>query len=62
MNGGPAQWTVLLVRAVVVLLVAGLVLSFVEPLFRAAFPGLLLILLLVGVYRILFGRYGRGRW
>jgi hypothetical protein len=58
---GPAQWTALVVRAVVVLLVAGLVLRLVEPLFVEAFPGLLLILLLVGVYQIVLGGWGRGR-
>lgn len=62
MNGGPNNWTAALSRAVMTLLVAAVLVSVVEPIFMGVVPVLLVVFVLIGVYRLVLGRFGRDGW
>ena len=63
MNGnGVSSWTGLIIRAVGTLVIAAVVLSVVERAFWAALPGLMVVLVLVGVCRLALGAFRRDGW
>jgi hypothetical protein len=61
-SGSPSNWTAALTKAVGTLVVVALVLFIVEPIFMHVLPGLLVLLLLIGIYRVAIGGFRRGGW
>lgn len=63
MNGNaPSSWTKSMSRAVGTLVIAAVALYVVERVFLAALPALVVIVILVGVYRIALGMFRRDGW
>ena len=56
MNGNtPLSWTSHVTKALTVLVIAAVVLTIVERVFLQALPGLLVILILIGIVRLAVG-------
>ena len=62
MTQDSGSWTSSLVKAVWTLVVVTLALLIVEPIFMRLLPGLLVALLLIGVYRVALGAFRSGGW
>ena len=62
MTNGPSNWTAALTKAVGTLVVVALVLFIVEPIFMHVLPGLLMVLVLIGIYRLATGGFRHGGW
>jgi len=58
----PQSWTSALTKALVTLAIAAVVLFVIEKVFVAALPAVLVILALIGVYRIALGMFRRDGW
>jgi hypothetical protein len=61
-NGSQGNWTAALTKAVGTVVVVALVLVIVEPIFMHVLPGLLILLVLIGIYRIATGAFRHGGW
>lgn len=62
MSGGASSWTAALTKVVGTLAVVALVLFVVEPIFMHVLPGLIVLLLLIGIYRLATSGFRRGGW
>jgi hypothetical protein len=63
LNGNtPSSLSSTITKAVGTLVIAAIVLYVVEHVFLAALPGLLIILVLVGIYRLALGMWRRDGW
>jgi len=61
-NADPSSWTAALTKAIWTLIAVALVLFIVEPIFMHVLPGLIVLLLLIGIYRIAVGKFHHGGW
>jgi hypothetical protein len=61
-SGGPSNWTAALNKALGTLVIAALVLFVVEPIFMHVLPGVIIVMVLIGIYRFVLGLSRHDGW